>query len=162
VRGVDRTLFQFAGAVIFVSGVEMEAEELEKVYGEYFYPPVAGRLSSGFGWRADPFDGAKPAFHNGIDLAAESGSAVRAGKYGRVVKVGADKVFGNYIKIGHKGGYESFYGHLESIEVKEGDKVMTGDRIGTVGDTGLSTGSHLHFSIEREGSAIDPLSLIVD
>jgi murein DD-endopeptidase MepM/ murein hydrolase activator NlpD len=146
--------------VYFVPRGELEKEEIERVYGEYYYYPVAGEISSPYGERENPFDTARTAFHNGIDIAAGEGTPVRAGKYGRITETGVDEAFGNYIVIAHSGGYKTFYGHLASIDIKNGDEVMTGDRIGSAGNTGKSTGAHLHFTVLKDSVPVNPLAVL--
>ncbi len=113
-------------------------------------------LTSAFGNRISPITG-KWKFHKGIDLAAPIGSSVFACRSGSVRKtVRNDAVYGNYIVIRHSNGMESLYAHLRDISVAENDHVDTGQVIGCVGVTGLTTGPHLHFEIKVNGEAFDP------
>lgn len=122
-------------------------------------PLPSGILSSSFGRRADPFTG-HPEFHNGIDLAAPAGSEVLAARDGMVQEAGYHEVLGNYIILAHQGGFQTVYGHLDSIRVVLQQKVTSGMIIGSVGSTGRSTGPHLHFEIRREGAVRDPVPLL--
>jgi len=79
---------------------------------------------------------------------------------GRVQATGYDANSGNYIVIAHHGGYKTLYAHLSLIRVKEGQYVKTGDQIGNVGSTGLSTGSHLHFTVYKNGVTVNPRTLL--
>jgi len=79
---------------------------------------------------------------------------------GRVSVVGYDNVFGNYVIINHNSGYRTLYGHMSVIRTRTGAYVTQGERIGDIGNTGQSTGSHLHFTVFKNGSAINPLPLI--
>ena len=123
--------------------------------------PVNGEVSSGFGVRMHPVHGTE-SMHNGIDIAAPCGERVCAAFSGVVTDVGSDSSNGNYIRIKHKDNTESFYGHLSEIDVSAGDKVSSGDKIGTVGSTGLSTGPHLHFEVLKDGVPLNPLELLKD
>ncbi|MBA7582450.1 hypothetical protein ES708_24378 [subsurface metagenome] len=122
-------------------------------------PLVSGKLSSSFGRRADPFTG-HPEFHNGIDLAAPAGSEVLAARDGMVEQVGYHEVLGNYVILAHQGGFQTVYGHLDTIGVVLQQKVTSGMIIGSVGSTGRSTGPHLHFEIRRKGNVQDPVPLL--
>jgi murein DD-endopeptidase MepM/ murein hydrolase activator NlpD len=100
--------------------------------------------------------------HGGVDLAAITGTAVKASSHGKVIRSHGDAPgYGNVVEILHKGGLVTRYGHLHDILVREGDKVKRGDMIGTVGSTGNVRGqkdaSHLHFEIIKDGQRVDPL-----
>lgn len=117
-------------------------------------------LSSGYGYRQNPFGGS-PHFHRGIDMAAAEGTPVYACKSGKVTSVvRLDKTFGNYITIKHANGLSSIYAHLSKIEVAPNDTVETGQEIGLVGKTGKVTGPHLHFEIRQNGQPTDPNAYI--
>lgn len=122
-------------------------------------PLPTGRLTSRYGWRESPISG-KVHFHNGIDLAAPRGTEVNPAREGQVVAVGWDDVFGNYVAIRHEGGYTTFYGHLESYTVELNQFVTSTMIIGKVGDSGLSTGPHLHFELRNTRGAFDPESFL--
>jgi murein DD-endopeptidase MepM/ murein hydrolase activator NlpD len=118
--------------------------------------PVQAPISSRFGLRADPFSH-KDRMHEGIDLAAPRGTKISAPLAGMVVSAGYENGYGNSILIQHAGGLQTRYAHLGLINVKAGDVVASQQVIGNVGDTGRSTGPHLHFEVIRMGKAIDPL-----
>ena len=99
--------------------------------------------------------------HNGIDIAATSGTAILAAADGIVLEAGYDIREGNYVLIQH-GGCETLYSHCESVAVQAGDAVFQGDRIGTVGKTGMATGDHLHFELRMNGQTADPYTCIQD
>ncbi len=126
-----------------------------------FRLPVRAPVSSAFGMRADPFDG-RLRFHRGMDLAAPAGTAVRVALGGRVVYAGHEHGYGNTVIIEHGGGLHTRYAHLGMIGVKTGETVRDGECIGSVGQTGRSTGPHLHFEVLRLGKAIDPADLMVE
>jgi len=147
------------GQTLFIPGATLAPNELRKALGELFIMPIQGRLTSPFGYRADPFTGVRT-FHTGIDLAAPTGTPVKVTLDGRVVATGFTPVYGNYIIISHDDGYQSLYAHLSSIGVRRGQSVAQSAVIGRVGNTGYSTGSHLHFSVYKNGRMIDPLSVL--
>jgi murein DD-endopeptidase MepM/ murein hydrolase activator NlpD len=150
-----------AGQVIFVPGAELDSTALRKALGELFAIPLRGnyRLTSGFGYRADPFTGVKQ-HHNGLDMAAPLGTPVRSTMSGRVVTTGWSNIYGNYIIINHGNGYQTLYGHLSKIQVRKDQAVNQGAQIGLVGSTGYSTGPHLHFTVYRNGKLINPITVL--
>ncbi|MCQ2182919.1 MAG: M23 family metallopeptidase [Bacteroidales bacterium] len=115
------------------------------------------RMSSSFGGRRDPVYGGYE-YHNGQDFATAKGNPVYATGDGIVVtaqtRYGG---YGNEIVIDHGYGYKTRYAHLNTLEVREGMKVQRGERIGTVGNTGKSTGSHLHYEVEYRGKKVNPM-----
>jgi murein DD-endopeptidase MepM/ murein hydrolase activator NlpD len=117
--------------------------------------PVTGTITSPFGWRSNPFGGA-PDFHQGLDIAAPTGTTVTAAASGTVIMAQWYGGYGNYISIDHGGGYSTGYGHLSAIYVANGQTVQRGQAIGAVGSTGASTGPHLHFEVRINGKAVDP------
>ncbi|HTV01660.1 MAG TPA: peptidoglycan DD-metalloendopeptidase family protein, partial [Luteitalea sp.] len=116
---------------------------------------MAGRVSSSYGWRSDPFKG-QSKFHSGIDLAARYGTEVPAAAGGTVVAAGENGGYGLTVVVRHPNGYESRYAHLSSLAVREGDTVARGQQVGRVGSTGRSTGPHLHFEVTQAGQRVDP------
>lgn len=117
--------------------------------------PVTGTITSPFGWRSNPFGGA-PEFHQGLDIAAPTGTTVTAAAGGTVIMAQWYGGYGNYILIDHGGGYSTGYGHLSAIYVSNGQAVKRGQAIGAVGSTGASTGPHLHFEVRIDGKPVDP------
>lgn len=144
------------GQSLFIPNARLSSASLQDFYGQRFVWPASGRISSPFGYRANPFSGMRT-FHSAIDIVLSTGTRVKATSGGRVADTGYNSVFGNYIILKHDSGYQSLYAHLSSIGVKEGSQVSQGAVIGLSGNTGQSTGPHLHFSIFRNGQAIDPL-----
>ncbi|MGI5172305.1 M23 family metallopeptidase [Treponema sp. OMZ 840] len=122
-------------------------------------PLATGVISSSFGIRISPITGRK-SFHSGIDIAADEGTPVFACKSGITAFTGTDERYGNYIILQHDNNTQSLYAHLQTILTKKGQPVIKGKQIGTVGNSGLSTGPHLHFEIQVGGKAKDPSSLI--
>ena len=158
VNGIDETQIS-PGAELFFPGVQHTGIERSVITGSAFLKPVAGWLTSGFGYRRDPFTD-QMHFHRGVDLAAPVGTTVRAALDGRVVVTGYDPVLGNYVLIRHQISYSTLYGHLSQIWVAKGATVTRGQRIGAVGNTGKSTGPHLHFEIRRRGVPINAWGLM--
>lgn len=148
------------GTTLFIPGARMNREDLRMALGELFVFPVRGaRLTSPFGWRNDPFTGVRR-FHAAVDLAAPQGTPIWAAKEGRVSAMGFNAVYGNFIILEHPGGFQTLYAHLHTFAVRRGDQVRQGAQIGTVGNTGLSTGPHLHFAVFRNNRAVNPLDFL--
>jgi murein DD-endopeptidase MepM/ murein hydrolase activator NlpD len=147
------------GTVLFIPGARMRAEDLKLALGELFIYPVKGRITSRFGWRNDPISGVRR-FHAALDMAAPTGTAVKAAMDGRVSAVGVNSTYGNFIILNHGNGYQTLYAHLNTVSVKKDDRVNQGARIGEVGNTGYSTGPHLHFAVYKNGRAVNPLEYL--
>lgn len=118
-------------------------------------PVEVGYSSSSFGWRADPFTG-ETAFHEGLDFTANIGTPIYAAAGGIVTTVEQTPDYGKIVKIDHGSGIETRYAHTSVILVKVGDIVKQGQLIAKVGNTGRSTGPHLHFEVRLNGAALDP------
>lgn len=121
--------------------------------------PVAGWLSSVYGYRKDPFTGL-PDFHSGLDISAERGKPVRATADATVESVGYAGNYGNAVLLNHGFGIATRFGHLSGFAVRAGQKVKRGDVIGFVGATGRATSSHLHYEILVNGQTMNPLNLL--
>ncbi len=148
-----------AGMPIFLPDARLPSFKLREINGDLFRWPVRGEISSRYGWRTDPFTGER-GFHNGIDIASWMGVPIKAAMEGRVTDTGYSPSFGNYILIAHHSGYSSFYGHLSAIKVRPGQSVALGQVIGLVGNTGYSTGPHLHFTVFKNGHTVNPAVLL--
>ncbi|MDR2110588.1 MAG: M23 family metallopeptidase [Spirochaetaceae bacterium] len=144
---------------LFLPGARLPSAELLEITGDLFLWPVRGYITSPYGYRISPFTGARQ-FHSGIDIGAPHGTPVKAAMSGRVSAAGYDNTFGNYVVITHHSGYRTLYGHMSVIRVKAGAYAGAGERIGDVGSTGLSTGSHLHFTVYKNGMTINPRGLV--
>jgi len=118
-------------------------------------PTAGGFHSSNFGWRIDPFTGLN-AFHEGIDFMAEEGTFVLAAAGGVVVYADTHPQYGKMIEIDHGNDLVTRYAHASNLLVKVGDVVLRGGRIAVVGNTGRSTGTHLHFEVRYRGAAQNP------
>lgn len=119
------------------------------------FMPVNGVLTSGFGYRTHPITG-KEDFHTGVDLAAAKGTPVQAAYYGVVAETGVNDINGNYVMVVHSSNVCTVYCHLDTIGVKAGQRLNRGDVLGTVGETGMATGPHLHFELLINGVRVDP------
>lgn len=122
-----------------------------------FIRPVNGRQTSSFGWRIHPITRTRR-FHDGVDWAAPAGTTIRAAAGGRVVMSGRNGAYGLCVMIQHSNGLVTLYGHCSALLVSNGQQVSQGQAIGRVGSTGWSTGPHLHFSVYRNRTAVNPLS----
>lgn len=119
--------------------------------------PITGFVTSPFGVRKDPFNSKKSDFHTGMDISSEKGKFIKASFSGTVVNAGYSEVAGNYIRISTDDTLQSFYGHSQFLFVKEGDTVLQGQVIASVGETGMATGPHLHFEITYNGYRVNPV-----
>jgi murein DD-endopeptidase MepM/ murein hydrolase activator NlpD len=133
-----------------------ESGEVMKWTGKFIWPVQARRISDLFGWRVHPIYKTRR-FHSGMDLAASTGTPVKAAADGRVLLAGWVKGYGNTVIIDHGGGLSTLYGHNSSITTKAGKMVLQGDIIAKVGSTGVSTGPHLHFEVRQDGTPQDPM-----
>ncbi len=123
--------------------------------------PTEGWITSRFGRRTSPFTG-RPQFHAGIDVAAPFGTAVVAPGRGRVRYAGRKGALGRTVEVDHGWGIRTTYGHLAEILVKKGQQLERGERVGTVGSSGRSTGPHLHYGVAVAGKAVDPLDYVFE
>jgi murein DD-endopeptidase MepM/ murein hydrolase activator NlpD len=121
--------------------------------------PTKGWLTSYFGVRLSPNNG-KRKMHEGLDIAANTGTPVLATADGVVVKATTEPGFGKVVMIDHGYGYRTIFGHNSKLLVKPGMRVKRGDKISEVGNTGLSTGPHLHYEVRLNGAPIDPRKLL--
>ena len=117
--------------------------------------PVKGWLTSSFGMRRDPFNGRRK-MHEGLDIAARTGTAVVATADGIVSSVKTEPGYGKVVIVDHGYGYRTIYGHNSKYYVKVGQRVRRGERIAAVGNTGRSTGSHVHYEIRLNGVPVNP------
>ncbi len=123
--------------------------------------PTQGWLTCGFGYRQSPFTGLRE-FHRGLDVSTKPGTPVIAPADGVVVEVGNDPDYGEIIRLDHGLGHKTFYAHLSETVVKKGQRVHRGQMIGKVGNTGRSTGPHLHYEVHLNGTAVNPLRYILN
>jgi len=148
-----------AGRSLFLPDAKLASFTLREIAGDLFNWPARGWISSWYGWRSDPFSGTR-VFHNGLDIGVDTGTPVRAAMDGVVSEKGYNSSYGNYILLYHHAGWESLYGHLQSISVSTGQRVAAGQRIAYSGNTGYSTGPHLHFSVFKNGRTVNPYNVL--
>lgn len=145
-----------------ISGIYKAVDDLEYYREVVQYVPLGKPvwsywMTSKFGYRNDPFN-KKKAGHKGVDLASRTGNKIQVKAIGRVIKVEhSNRGYGNNVTIDHGNGFKTRYAHMHKIYVKKGDYLKINDTVGEVGNTGRSTGSHLHYEILYNGHPVDPL-----
>ncbi|HEX3386183.1 MAG TPA: M23 family metallopeptidase [Mucilaginibacter sp.] len=155
------------------ASVSLSDNEKYSLYDEYvgkllnsmaFTPmgyPRLSSITSGFGYRSNPFDSDEGAeLHPGVDFRGAKGDPVRVTADGKVAFTGWKGGYGNCIIVQHKNDFQTLYGHLSHIGVEEGQQVKTGDVIGKVGSTGRTTGPHLHYEVRKNGKPINPVKFL--
>ncbi|MFW6001182.1 MAG: LysM peptidoglycan-binding domain-containing protein [Halanaerobium sp.] len=142
----------FIGQKLVIKNARSGPFRLEK---NAFSWPVKGRISSDFGWRTHPIKKTR-LFHNGLDIAVSTGTKIKAAASGEVTYSGWMNGFGYTVIIEHGRGVETLYGHNSRVLVRKGAQVNKGQDIALAGNTGLSTGSHLHFGVLKNEKPLDP------
>lgn len=127
----------------------------QNIFPGYLWPTFSRKITGGYGWRRNPFNRRRREFHKGVDIGSKYGR-VRATKYGKITYSGWLGGYGKVIIIGHPGGIKSLYAHLSKIFVRKGQYVKQGQFIGRSGNTGRSTGPHLHVEITKYGKHKNP------
>ncbi len=143
-----------------LSGIEVPSSvniQRHESHPTQFLRPAVGRVSSGFGMRIHPLT-QQYQMHDGVDVAMPVGSEVHAAESGRISFAGQKRGYGNIVIVEHADGYETRYAHLDKIGVEVGDVVRRGETIAKSGNSGRSTGPHLHFEIIKDGRRLDPES----
>ncbi|MES2375942.1 MAG: M23 family metallopeptidase [Bacteroidota bacterium] len=153
-------------------GAKLSDKEVYMAYNDYLthlvnsvgftpmgYPRIASMTSS-FGFRSDPFNTEHAEFHPGIDFTGNRGDVAKCTANGRVVSAGWNGGYGNCVRVAHANGYETLYGHLSRITVSVGQKLSVGDKVGEVGSTGRSTGTHLHYEVRQNGKPVNPVKFL--
>ena len=138
------------------AGVQMEQAILNFDYAA----PVQGTLTSAFGYREHPLEGGNR-FHYGVDLAAETGTEILCFADGTVTAVGESSSYGKYCMVSHGGNCVSIYAHCSRISASSGQTVRMGEKIAEVGETGQTTGPHLHFELQQNGIYLNPIYYVV-
>jgi len=123
--------------------------------------PANGWVSSKFGYRISPFTNEKE-FHEGLDISARIGSQVIAPADGVVASIGETYGFGIILTINHGYGLKTMYGHLSKVQVKKGQSVKRGENVALIGNTGRSTGPHLHYEVQLNGVPVNPMNYILN
>ncbi len=142
----------------FFPGEKFTPEERIRFLGNLFSTPLdkIAVITSHYGYRNSPITG-KISFHPGIDLRVEIGTPVLCARNGVVSDIGTLEIYGLYLIINHDGGYQTVYAHLKEVLVTQGQRVNAGSVVALSGNSGISTGSHLHFEIRRNERPINPL-----
>jgi len=167
-KGLREDLKQvYFDVTILASRVNIQEKSLEEISKEIYQnqeemnctptilPTHSFRVTSPYGYRIHPITGRRQ-LHKGVDLAGKIGASIYATADGIVISTKPQQALGNCIKIKHKYGYETLYGHLSKIYVKEGQIVKKGEEIGAMGNTGRITGVHIHYGITYLGKTINP------
>jgi len=171
-RGLKGFSTKDIGGDANAEGAKLSDKEVYMAYNDYLtklvntvaftpmgYPRVSA-MTSFFGYRSDPFNSASAEYHPGIDFKGKTGDDVKSTANGRVVFAGWSNGYGNCIRIQHANNFETLYGHLSRIEVKVGQQITVGQKIGLVGSTGHSTGAHLHYEVRKDGKPINPVKFL--
>lgn len=122
--------------------------------------PLYGLITSPFGWRSNPFSGEGSEIHNGVDIAAPYGTAIRATADGTVVQAGWNGTYGISVTLYHRNGIETLYGHMCRLAVSNGQTVKKGQVIGYEGLTGRTTGPHCHYQVMINGTPVNPMTYL--
>ncbi len=146
------------GVMEMLDGVQLLTIASQKIP---FVMPVRSsyRFTSPFGFRSDPKNGSRK-LHEGMDMAGPRGTPIYATADGVVTFAGWQSGYGNVVKLRHSYGFETLYAHQNKIHVTKGQKVSQGDRIGDMGNTGRSTGTHLHYEILYNGTPVNPMTYV--
>jgi murein DD-endopeptidase MepM/ murein hydrolase activator NlpD len=128
----------------------------QQVLGFDYVQPVTGTVTDGFGYRDHPIDG-DMRFHYGVDMEANSGDVICSFADGTVTAVGESSDLGKYITVLHANGYTTLYAHCSRVTASSAQQVKAGDPIAEVGDTGRTTGPHLHFEMHRDTTYLNPV-----
>lgn len=121
-------------------------------------PVTVGHLTSPFGWRIHPITGVED-FHRGADIACPEGTEISAVLAGTVILARWDDSYGNFVLVDHYNGFQTLYAHCSKLLVKEGEHVKRGETVARSGQTGETTGPHLHLELRMDGIALDPAQL---
>lgn len=113
------------------------------------WPVDGGTITSGIGWRLDPFGSGRMIYHHGVDISVPEGTPVHPTQVGTVIFAGPYKGYGNLVVVDHGNGYETIYGHNSSVLAKPGDRVDQQSVIALSGNTGRSTGPHVHYEVRQ-------------
>ena len=146
-------------ATIYLPDAHMPKSVSKEIAGDLFRWPVRGVITSWYSWRRDPFSG-KNSFHNGLDIGVPLRTPIGAAMDGYIAETGYSATMGRYVIMKHSGGWKTLYAHMDSILVQEGSYVARGGRLGFSGNTGYSTGPHLHFTVYKNGKITNPANVL--
>lgn len=159
VNSITTTITEAEQANLLEASLAAKKAQAEKarLAPAVIWPTNSRVITSSFGYRTDPFNGTS-AYHSGIDIAGKIGDPVYAAMDGIIVAADQMSARGKYIIIQHKNGLQTWYMHLNKMVVTAGDTVKKGEQIGVLGNTGRSTGPHLHFQVLKNDQAVNPLA----
>ena len=153
------------GQELFIPGAVMNTKDFSNAVTrpneKPMIRPAIGKITSGYGWREDPVN-PRPGemrFHRALDIAGKVGDPIKAALGGTVLHIGTDRNLGHFIILKHD-RYQTLYAHLSAFSVAQGETVRQGQEIGKIGNTGYTTGPHLHFEVFQNGNRINPLDVI--
>ena len=162
-NGISTSSTIFAGARLLIPGVSSafwdNVSTLARGATSQFIWPLQGAVVSEFGWRQHPVLGIRQ-HHDGIDIDVPEGTTVYASAGGEVYFYGEQPGYGNVVILEHDGGFYTLYGHLKSALVIKGQYVEKGQKIAVSGNTGISSGPHLHFELRNGEFPVDPMSFL--
>lgn len=147
------------GKTLFLPDAKLPTAVLREISGDLFRWPVRGIITSWYSWRRDPFSG-RNTFHNGLDIGVPMGTPIGAAMEGTVSETGYSPIMGKYVILSHSGGWRTLYAHMSSISVQEGQYLSRGGRLGFSGNTGYSTGPHVHFTVYKNGKTVNPANVL--
>ena len=153
------TMEMDAGKMLFLPDAKLPTAVLREISGDLFKWPVRGVITSWFSWRRDPFSG-RNSFHNGLDIGVPMGTPICSAMEGTVNETGYSPIMGKYVIVRHSGGWKTLYAHMSSITAQNGQYLSRGGRLGLSGNTGYSTGPHVHFSVFKNGKAVNPANVL--
>ncbi len=146
-------------AKLFLPDARLPNAMVREISGDLFHWPVRGIITSWFSWRRDPFSG-RNSFHTGLDIGVPMRTPIGASMEGTVEDVGYSPIMGKFVMLRHSGGWKTLYAHMDSAIVQRGQYVQRGARIGYSGNTGYSTGPHVHFSVYKNGKPVNPANML--
>lgn len=171
-RGLKGFSTKAVGGDVSDASAKLSEKEVYMAYNDYLahvvnsvaftpmgYPRISSMTSS-FGYRSDPFNTEHAEFHPGIDFKGNRGDIAKCTANGRVVSAGWAGGYGNCVRVTHANGFETLYGHLSRISVRVGQHLTVGEKVGEVGSTGRSTGTHLHYEVRQNGRPVNPVKFL--
>ncbi len=162
-NGLQTTVHSMLGTTTDIKALYHDLKQVISAHtlgNPVFHTPLEGEITSSYGERVHPVTG-EQALHTGIDIDAPEGTTVVAPLAGTVEEVKEDAAYGKCMLITHENGYTTFYAHLQEIKREPGTSVQQGEEIALSGNTGVSTGPHLHFELRKDGAAVDPAGYLL-
>jgi murein DD-endopeptidase MepM/ murein hydrolase activator NlpD len=146
-------------AKLFLPDARLPNAVVREISGDLFAWPVRGIITSWYSWRRDPFTG-RNSFHSGIDIGVPMRTPVHASMEGTVEDTGYSPIMGKFVLMRHSGGWKTLYAHMDSVSVGSGQYIQRGGRLGLSGNTGYSTGPHVHFTVYKNGKTVNPANVL--